>query len=301
VPSSVEWEVLVVDNNSKDKTRVVVQEFCDRYPGRYRYFLEPLQGLSNARNSGIREARGDIVAFVDDDVTVEPAWLQNLTAELLDGKWAGAGGRIRPHQGFVPPDWLNLGGEFYLDGSLVLFDLGDNACELDQPPFGTNMAFQRAMFEKYGGFRTDLGRCGDSLIGNEETEFGQRLKAGGERLWYVPSAVVYHPVPEQRLKKSYLRRWWYSYGRSIVRQTGKGPSIREVPGFYLRRLKGGLRWMFFSNPDWPLYPDWRFYAEIQVCLAAGEIVEILRLARQKASNDKAAVPGSRELSSHNPW
>jgi glycosyltransferase involved in cell wall biosynthesis len=283
VPADVDWEILVVDNNSKDQTRDVIEGFCRQYPGRFRYVSETRQGLSNARNAGIREARGDVLAFVDDDVLVDPAWLHNLTSAMEDSRWAGAGGRIRPEQGFSPPAWLNLDyQEFYLGGSLVLFDLGDQAGQLPSPPFGTNMAFRKTMFEKYGGFRADLGRCGDSLIGNEETEFANRLLSGGERLWYAPSAIVYHPVPKQRLTKSYLRNWWYSYGRSIVRQSSKGPSVHQIPGFYLRRLRGGLRWMFFSNPDWPLYPDWRFYGQVQVCMAAGEILELLRLYRRGA-------------------
>jgi glycosyltransferase involved in cell wall biosynthesis len=86
------WEILVVDNNSKDRTREVVEDFCRRDPDHFRYVFEPQQGKSFALNSGIREARGDVVAFMDDDVTVEPTWLQNLTADLWSGQWTGAGG-----------------------------------------------------------------------------------------------------------------------------------------------------------------------------------------------------------------
>src|ERR1700681_3481669 len=82
---SVEWEVLVVDNNSRDQTREVVEEFNRRHPGRFRYLLEKRSGKSYALNAGISEARGDILAFMDDDVTVEPTWLQNLTAALGNG------------------------------------------------------------------------------------------------------------------------------------------------------------------------------------------------------------------------
>src|ERR1700751_1939372 len=78
--NSVDWEILVVDNNSKDQTFEVVTDFCRRYPGRFRYLFEAQQGLSHARNAGIREARGDVLVFVDDDVTVTPTWLQHLVA-----------------------------------------------------------------------------------------------------------------------------------------------------------------------------------------------------------------------------
>src|ERR1700748_3110352 len=79
LPESVDWTVLVVDNTSPDQTREVSEYFCVRSPGRFRYLSEPKQGKSNALNSGIRNARGNILAFMDDDVIVAPTWLQKLT------------------------------------------------------------------------------------------------------------------------------------------------------------------------------------------------------------------------------
>ena len=182
LPESIEWEVLVVDNNSRDQTRDVVEDFCVRYPGRFRYLLEPHQGKSYALNTGIREARGDVLAFVDDDVTVESTWLQNLTAALCSGEWAGAGGRILPQWPCAPPSWLPEK-EWYGMAPLVMFDRGPEAGPLTDPPFGTNMAFHRRVFEKYGTFRTDLGPgLNGKIRNNEDTEFGRRLLAAGERL-----------------------------------------------------------------------------------------------------------------------
>lgn len=91
LPEAVEWEVLVVDNNSSDRTREVVEEFCRHNLTHFRYQFEPQQGKSFALNTGIREARGGIIAFVDDDVIADKAWLQNLTAPLASGEWAGTG------------------------------------------------------------------------------------------------------------------------------------------------------------------------------------------------------------------
>src|SRR5215469_9996100 len=169
LPESVEWEVLVVDNNSTDRTGEVVEAFCCRYPGRFRYLFEPRQGKSYALNAGIREARGDVLAFMDDDVTVESSWLQNLISPLKDMNRAGSGGRILPQPGFAPPPWLALDGPDNMGGILALFNLGDGPGPLDQSPFGTNMAFRRSVFEKYGGFRTDLGPRPGSEIRNEDT------------------------------------------------------------------------------------------------------------------------------------
>ncbi len=101
MPSSAVWEVLVVDNNSCDQTREVVENYCRRHPGRFRYLFESKPGKSHALNAGIREACGDILAFIDDDVIVERNWLRNLTANLDGNVWAGAGGRILPEKTFL--------------------------------------------------------------------------------------------------------------------------------------------------------------------------------------------------------
>ncbi len=184
LPRSVEWEVLVVDNDSTDQTRQVVEDFRFSYPGRFRYLSEPNPGKSFGLNAGILDSRGNILAFIDDDVTVESTWLQNLTAALLSGEWAGAGGRILLDRNFSPPRWLALDGPWNMGGMLAGFDLGDNACELHEAPYGANMAFRRRMFEKYGLFRTDLGPSPNREIPrpNEDTEFGRRLIAAEERL-----------------------------------------------------------------------------------------------------------------------
>src|SRR5208337_3393064 len=189
LPDSVEWEVLVVDNNSSDRTRDVAESFCDHQPDHFRYLLEPRPGKSHALNTGIENSTGDILAFTDDDVTVEPMWLHNLTADLHDDAWAGSGGRTLPELNFSPPRWIPRQGLYAL-APLAIFDRGSNPSELFETPYGNNMAYKRVMFEKYGGFRVDLGPCAGSLEAqkSEDSEFGLRLFAAGERLHYAASA-----------------------------------------------------------------------------------------------------------------
>jgi glucosyl-dolichyl phosphate glucuronosyltransferase len=271
LPASVEWEVLVVDNNSRDQTREVVGDFCGRDPVRFRYLFEPQQGKSHALNTGIRNARGDILAFLDDDVTVEPTWLQKLTAALCDGEWAGAGGRILPDRPFSPPRWLPVGDRYAL-APLALFDLGPQAGKLTEPPFGTNMAFRKEMFEKYGGFRTDLGPRPGSMIRDEDTEFGQRLSAGGELLRYEPCAVVYHSVPDNRIRKQYFLAWWFAKGRAEIRQFCNLNDARwcvaGIPLYLFRRLAvWTLRWTV------AIEPSRRFSCKLKVWGVAGQILE----------------------------
>jgi len=278
---TIEWEVLVVDNNSSDQTKAIVEDFCRQYPGRFRYLFEPQQGKSYALNAGIREARGDILAFVDDDVTVEPMWLQNLVAALRDSQWSGSGGRTKPAtwvRGFVPPRWLALDGPCSLLGALCAYsDPGDLPGELKDPPIGGNVAYRKEMFERYGHFRTDLGPFPNSKIGFEDIEFGRRLMAGRERLCYVPSAVVYHEVPEKRVRKEFFLAWWFDFGRGTVRNIGKRPDTREILKIVARTLLTSLQWAPTFNPQR------RFYRKCRIWYQVGKIVEVYQLARNASS------------------
>jgi glycosyltransferase involved in cell wall biosynthesis len=276
LPDGVDWEILVVDNNSKDQTRQVIETYCRRYPQRFRYLFEGRQGKSHALNTGVREARGDVLAFVDDDVTVEPTWLQNLTASLQNHTWVGAGGRICPPESVSLPPWIALEGDHSTAGILALFDRGSSPRELSDPPYGTNMAFRREMFEKYGVFRTDLGPCPGSEIRGEDTEFCLRLMKAGEKLLYEPSAVVYHDVPESRLRKQYFLTWYFDYGRAFIRMKGLASDVGVIPGpvisivnRLLRKLpKQILLWMLtFGAKE-------RFFAKTQIWMIAGETAEI---------------------------
>jgi GT2 family glycosyltransferase len=282
LPDPVTWEVLLVDNNSTDSTRIVAEEFCRRQPSRFRYLFEPQQGKSHALNAAIREARGDILAFTDDDVIVQPTWLRNLTSALESKEWAGAGGRIRPEQGFSFPPWLSLEGPYSMGGVVGLFDRGDKPAELDWAPYGANMAFRKEMFEKYGGFRTDLGPP-PSEIGGEDTEFGYRLMASGERLRYEPSAIVYHKMPVNRISKDCFLAWWFGFGRAAARKWGPGPDILGVSRRYLSILKTAIVTLAEVMPRWLLASETqqRFFYKALIWRKAGEIYEFYRLARDE--------------------
>lgn len=277
LPSEVAWEVLVVDNNSRDHTREVAEKFCSQFPGRFRYLFEPQQGKSHALNTGIREARGRVLAFTDDDVVVEPTWLQNLSAALDDGKWVGIGGRVLPERTFSPPRWIPVGDRYAL-APLAVFAPGIEAGPLSEAPFGANMAFQKRLFEKYGDFRTDLGPRPGSEIRSEDTEFGDRLLAAGELLFYQPSAIVYHSVPQERVQKKYFLAWWFDKARADIRAS-RIPAdakwfVAGVPLYLFRRLAAWtLRWLVASRPAE------RFSCKLKVWGVAGTILECFLQSR----------------------
>lgn len=289
-PASARWTVLVVDNNSKDRTRSVVEEFSQKAPGRVRYLFEPRQGKSYALNSGIAAAEGSVLAFMDDDVEVDPNWLNLLTAPFSQPKWAGAGGRVLPGAGFVPTEWMDTSSRDGL-APLAIFDLGPDAGELKEAPFGTNMAFRKSMFDKFGVFRTDLGPQNGSEIRSEDSEFGARLLAAGEPLWYEPAAIVYHYIPPARAQRKYFQVWWFDKARGDVRQLGVPQDTRwkisGVPLYLLRRIAiWTLRWLT------ALREPGRFSAKLKVWWLAGNILECHRLANREESSRGQAVDTS---------
>jgi GT2 family glycosyltransferase len=130
------------------------------------------------------------------------------------------------------------------------------------------------MFDKYGGFRTDLGPSPnrDTPAHSEDTEFVSRLIAAGEQLWYEPSAVVHHPVAESRIDKKYFLAWWRHKGRADVRQ------FESQPVHLLCSLIAWtLRWLVAADPCV------RFYRKQVVWMKAGAIAECYRLRARMRS------------------
>jgi glycosyltransferase involved in cell wall biosynthesis len=211
------WEVIVVDNNSRDETRLVVERQARDFPVALTYLFEPRQGRSSALNTGIAAAGGAVIAMTDDDVRVEPGWLEAACDALTGGGAGYAGGPVRPIWETPPPHWLDLGrGDLW--GTIAIQDHGEIGFVYEERmrvPLGANMAAHRALFEKAGGFRADLGRTsGRLLLGQEVPELLLRARAEGFRGRYVPAMEVHHHIPSSRLTRRYFRRWWFGKGVS---------------------------------------------------------------------------------------
>lgn len=290
MPDDTSWEVLVIDNNSSDDTRAAVLGFAERYPRIFRYIFEPKPGKSNALNRAIRETNADVLAFMDDDVQVEPDWLDKLTRVFAGGAYSGSGGRIVPESDFNPPAWLEASGHYAL-APLAMFDLGPEPGELKEPPFGTSMAFRREMFSRYGDFRRDLGPQPGSEIRSEDTEFGMRVLRGGERLWYEPAAVVHHSISANRLTQGYFLKWWLDKARADIREYGIPSGTRwyvaGVPLYLIRRLiVWTLRWNFAfrSGP--------RFSAKLKLWTVFGAIKECRDQSRRGTPRESTLTPSA---------
>ena len=208
-------ELVVVDNNSTDGTRKVVEAFEKTHGDNLNYVFEPNPGLSFARNKGIEVAHGRIIAFVDDDIFFREDWLQALASAFDRHPEAdGIGGCSIPLFESPIPDWLTDDlGMFY--GS-TLSGNTEKQMVFPEHPFGVNMAFRRKVFDRVGKFNTRLGRIRKSLLSNEEKELFYRIDQAGMFILYAPGAVLYHRVPKERMDQQWIIRRVFWQGISKV-------------------------------------------------------------------------------------
>ena len=191
-----EWECVVVSNNSTDDTEARFAAFAAAHPGcGLRLVAEEGPGVSYARNRGLREAQAPLVAFIDDDERVNEGFLRAYL-EFFETRPGAvvAGGRIVAEYPAGRPAWMSKYVEMPIANPM---DFGERVRPFPagRVPGGGNMAFRRAGLASYGGFDPTLGRVNGELIGGEENDFFERLLLGGETIWYVPGAVMWHIIP----------------------------------------------------------------------------------------------------------
>jgi len=214
------WDVIVVDNNSTDGTRAVVERHARDFPVALTCLFESRQGRSSALNAGIAASRGTVIAMTDDDVLVDAGWLDAACDVLLqpqDETIAYAGGPVAPLWESPPPSWLELS-RSDLWGTIAIQDHGSDRFvyeDMKKVPLGANMAVHRSLFDLAGTFRPDLGRTtGRRVLGQEVAELLFRARAAGLRGVYLPAMRVQHHIPAARLTRAYFRRWWFGKGAS---------------------------------------------------------------------------------------
>ena len=212
-----EYEILVVDNNSTDDSRGIVERFAASHR-ELRYVFEASQGLSYARNTGIAHTSGAIVAFTDDDVRVPADWVRSIveTGEQYRNA-AYFGGPVRPVWTQPPPEWLieeawsGLGVQSY----------GERMCrtDTDRPIclIGANLMIRRHVLEAVGAFDPAVQRVRNGIGSTEDDEYQRRIWMTGAHGVYEPRLAVHALVTEDRLTKSYHRRWHFGHGRHVAR------------------------------------------------------------------------------------
>lgn len=236
------YEVLIVDNASTDQTAEVAK--ARAHHPKVRYLYEPTLGLSVARNTGAREAKGEILAYLDDDAEASPGWLQALYEIYQDNdRVAIAGGKVTLiwPPAIQPPRWLSA----ELASGLGAYDLGPERIYIERPqltPRGLNYSIRKQFLDEVGGFDASLGRVGKNLLSNEELYMTQLALGRGWQVVYEPTALAAHNVSPARLKPTWFlsRSWWQGisehYGEQISGRAGVGQfrrgGERLVRGLY---------------------------------------------------------------------
>jgi len=247
VPDDTQWEIVVVDNGSTDHTASVVCEFEGRLP--VRRVVEPTPGLSNARNCGVRAARGQYLLWTDDDVSVDPNWLSAYLAAFK--RWpdvAVFGGKIIPLILAPTPAWFRQGRQL-LSSMLAERDFGDAPVPLslsdNRLPYETNYAVRTREQRRFPYDPTFGVAPGRARLGEEELVIEAILNSGATGYW-VPDSRVLHRIPPSRQTTAYIRNYYQAAGATAAQiESGRGvPFLFGVPRWLW--LKCTTSWLLFA-------------------------------------------------------
>lgn len=254
VPEGLDVTIIIVDNNSKDDTEQVVRAIPQPADRCLVYIRETNQGLSHARNGGIRAGTGDIIGFIDDDEEIGEDWYRVAAREFSDDATDFIGGPYLANWAAPAPSWLPPG----YHAVIGVIDPKPRA------PFGGNFTgnlmggnavIRRRVFDRVGLYSPKLGRSGKGLLSDEDAEFYRRLRDADIRGMYVPDLCIYHYIPPERLTRKYHRSWCYWRGVSqgyADRETKEPvPYTLGVPRYKIGRALKGLvaipRYLVASN------------------------------------------------------
>ena len=229
---TTDYEIVLVDNNCTDNTHGVCEQFAAAHKEvAFRYVIEPEQGLSAARNKGIKEAKGDIIIYVDDDALVDTDYIRQYAEHFATyPETMAAGGPIEPLYETKEPSWMSP----YTKALLTAWmNYGNQVREYPNGryPGGGNAAYRKEVFDKVGLFNTELGRKGNLLLASEEKDIFDKMKVLGMKVLYLPTPVLHHCIPQAKLEEDYFNRLTLQIGRSERMRT------RAISkGKYLSRL-----------------------------------------------------------------
>lgn len=215
------YEVIVVDNNSKDNTAEICRQFINGHKdANFLYLTETKQGASFARNTGAALARSPLLCFMDDDAVADPDYLEKILVFFESHPDAGGlGGRIIPRYIPAEPKWMSryvssLVGHFHYSEQLSIF-------AANKYPLESNMIIRKADFDRINGFNTALpGVVGTLRIGGEGKDFFFRLKELGRTIYYDPAIRVQHVVETAKLTREYMYR--------VASGIGRGERVRTL-------------------------------------------------------------------------
>ena len=203
------WEIIVIDNNSTDHTAKVVQEYQLNYYSTHpiHYYFESKQGLAFARRCVIKEAKGDLVAFLDDDNLPTPNWVYLAYSFGLSHPKAGAyGSQVQADYEVNPPETFKR-----IASLFAIIDRGQNPFRYDTHhqwlfPAGAGLVVRKqAWLQSVPKHPILKGVCGKSLTSKgEDLETLSYIRKAGWEIWHNPEMIIHHHIPRSRLEKEYL-------------------------------------------------------------------------------------------------
>ncbi len=221
-----DFEIVIINNNSTDYSAERIEEFILAHPELHIVFCnEEQQGLSHARNRGIKESSGKLITFLDDDAIAPPDFLEKCVMYFEQKPTMLAlGGKIIPEFVDGKPVWYTK----YYWGVTGEFDPGNQPGAIlywGKFPCGSNMTFRRDFFDTFGLFNPNLGRKGAILLAGEEKELFSRVKEkkDKDRVWYQPDLVVYHMVDHTKLNADYLEKFCYGFAKGEKLEVANAP------------------------------------------------------------------------------
>ena len=235
IPDDCMMELIVLNNASNDETSSVVEMFskgCKKFP--VRMLLESRLGKTYALNNAIKNANGEILAFVDDDHTVSKGYLKAIYKAVCESPSHNIFcGRINPDWDGTEPHWVHDNNVYPIRPfPIPNFNLGDTVVEISTEkvnflPGAGNLFVRKTVFGKIGLFSEKLGPKGHNLRGGEDIEFVRRALSHGESILYIPGALQYHHVDKSKLTLSYLIKKAY-YRSMVACQYSELNSTRKV-------------------------------------------------------------------------
>ena len=259
------YEIVLINNNSTDNTEQECQRFYADYPAvNFRYFIEQEQGLSHARNRGIKEATNEVLIFLDDDAFVSEHYLKNLAKHINEHPEIMAfGGKITPlFESGEAPAWLSKWSYSFVSA----VDRGNNISEFTGKsfPVGANMGFYKKCIESTSGFNTLLGRKKKSLGAGEEKDLFYRFRKKGLQVFYLPDIEIQHIIPESRTTYDYIKKLGNGVGVSEHRRCKQDGFSTLLSRYFSEFIKWGATLVL-----------WCFYA-FQLKLPKGNILVLFR-------------------------
>ncbi|MNX82531.1 GalNAc(5)-diNAcBac-PP-undecaprenol beta-1,3-glucosyltransferase [compost metagenome] len=197
-----DFELLVIDNNSLDETSSLKEKYSKN--SNVRYFLETQQGLSYARNRGIKESLGNILIYLDDDIEIVDDYFTICDQIFLNESISISGGKVIPYKVNIPK-WLPQ--KYYF--LVSVYDLG-NESKYVKYLMGGNFAIRKNVALKIGFYNVALGRNKKKLAGGEEIDYQNRAFKMGYKMYYNPRQNILHKIND-KLNKTYI----LSYAREV--------------------------------------------------------------------------------------